>query len=102
MKKFMAVHKPIKSSEEVTKVLNEGAPEFARAMAAGETKGRCLKTWSSFAHEGTDYMFCLWEADKAEDVEATLNQYGLLEYFTLESLEVDETDWVEMGEAVAV
>jgi len=97
MAKYIALHTLKKSPEEVSKVLGEGAPEFARAMAAGETPSKCLKTWSPLAHGRTDYMFCLWEADKPEDVEATINQFGLLEYLTLDSMEVDETDWEQVA-----
>ena len=80
MAKYIVLHTLKKSPEEVSKALNEGAPEMARAMAAGETACKCLKTWSPLAHGRTDYMFCLWEADKPEDVEARLDgSTGLLQ-----------------------
>lgn len=99
MAKYIALHTLKKSPEDIFKVLSEGAPEFARAMAAGETPCKCLKTWSPLAHGRTDYMFCLWEADKPEDVEATINQFGLLDYMTLDTMEVDETDWEQVAKA---
>ena len=99
MAKYIVLHTLKKSPEEVSKALNEGAPEMARAMAAGETACKCLKTWSPLAHGRTDYMFCLWEADKPEDVEATLNAFGFLEYVTLDSMKVDETDWEQVAKA---
>ena len=101
MTKYMVLHTLKKSAEEVSKVLNEGAPEMARAMAAGETPCKCLKTWSPLSHGRSDYMFCLWEADKAEDVEATIKAFGLLEYFTVDSMQVDEIDWAELAKTVA-
>ncbi len=99
MAKYIALHTLKKSVEEVSKALNEGAPEMARAMAAGKTPCKCLKTWNPLPHGRTDYMFCLWEADKPEDVEATIKTFGLLEYFTLDSMQVDEIDWEQLAKA---
>ncbi len=99
MAKYIVLHTLKKSAEEVSKALNEGAPEIARAMAAGETPCKCLKTWSPLPHGRTDYVFCLWEADKPEDVEATIKAFGLLEYFTLDSMQVDEIDWEQLAKA---
>lgn len=100
MAKYIAVHTLKKSIEEVSDFFNAGAPEFARAMAAGETPCKCLKSWSPFAHGRTDYSFCLWEADKPEDIEATLVKFGFLEYLTVDSLQVDETDWAQLANSL--
>ena len=40
-------------------------------------------------------MFCLWEGDKPEDIEATLGQ--LLDYLTIDNFKVDEIDWEEFA-----
>jgi hypothetical protein len=98
MAKYFALHRLKKSAEEVSNALNKGAPEIARAMAAGETPCKCLKTWSPLAHGREDYLFCLWEADTPEDVEATIKSFGFLEYFTLDSMQVDEIDWERLAQ----
>jgi len=99
MAKYFAFHTLKKSAEEVSNVLNQGASEIARAMASGETPCKCLKTWTPLPHGREDYLFCLWEADKPEDVEATIRSFGLLEYFTLDAMQVDEIDWGELAKA---
>jgi hypothetical protein len=38
-------------------------------------------------------MFCLWEADKPEDIETSLGEF--LEYLTVDNIKVDEVDWEE-------
>ena len=92
MAKYFAFHTLKKSSEEVSNALNQGAPEI-------ETPCKCLKTWTPLPHGREDYLFCLWEADKVEEVEATIRSFGLLEYFTLDSMQVDEIDWGELAKA---
>ena len=99
MAKYFAFHTLKKSAEEVSNALNQGASEIARAMASGETPCKCLKTWTPLPHGREDYLFCLWEADKAEDVEATIRSFGFLEYFTLDAMQVDEIDWGELAKA---
>ena len=97
MAKYLVLHTLKKSVEEVNNALNAGAPEMARAMAAGETPCKCIKTWSPLAYGRSDYMFCLWDADKPEDVEASISALGLMEYFTIDSMQVDEIDWAQMA-----
>ena len=97
MAKYIALHTLKKSAEEFSAFFSEAAPEFARAMAAGETPAKCLKTWNPIPHGRTDYMFCLWEADKPEDIEATLGP--VLDYLTVDNIQVDEIDWEEMAKA---
>ncbi len=100
MAKYIALHTLIKSAEEVSKALNEASPKLARAMAAGETPCKCIKTWNPSAYGRTDYAFCLWEADKPEDIEATLKAFGFLEFVTLDSMQVDEIDWEQLAKEV--
>jgi hypothetical protein len=66
-------------------------------MAAGETPAKCIKTWNPFAYGRTDYIFCLWEADKPEDIEASLGDF--LNYVTIDNIQVDEIDWEEVAKA---
>jgi hypothetical protein len=91
MAQYIAVHTLKKSAEDVMKMFTEGSPQLARAMAAGETPAKCIKTWNPIPHGRTDYIFCLWEADKPEDIEASLGQ--MLDYITVDNFQVDEIDW---------
>jgi hypothetical protein len=50
MAKFVVMHTYIKPVEEVTRVLNQVSVPMARAMAAGQTPARCLKTWNPGAY----------------------------------------------------
>ena len=93
MAKYIALHTLKKSPEEVMKFFSEMAPKIARAMASGETPAKCIKTWNPLPHGRTDYMFCLWEADKPKDIETTLGKW--LDYLTIDSMRVDEVDWAE-------
>ena len=98
MAKYVALHTLKKSPEDVTKFFTEQAPEIARAMASGKTPAKCIKTWNPIPHGRTDYMFCLWEADKPEDIEATLGEF--LEYLTVDNLKVNEVDWEEFAKTL--
>ena len=97
MAKYIALHTLKKSAEETMNAFNEASPEMARAMAAGETPAKCIKTWNPIPHGRTDYIFCLWEADKPEDIEATLGDF--LNYLTVDNFQVDEIDWEEAAKA---
>jgi len=97
MAKYIALHTLKKSAEETMQVFAEAAPEMARAMAAGETPAKCIKTWNPIPHGRTDYIFCLWEAEKPEDIEASLGDF--LNFVTIDNLQVDEIDWEEVAKA---
>jgi hypothetical protein len=97
MAKYIALHTFKKSAEEFSKVLSESAAEFARATTSGETPARCIKSWNPVPYGRTDYMFCLWEADKPEDIEASLGP--ALDYLTLDAMQVDEIDWEQVAKA---
>lgn len=99
MAKYFVLHRLKKSAEEVSSAMSERLPEIARAMAAGETPCFCLKTWSPLPHSREDYLFCLWEADTAQDIQDTIASFGLLDYFTLDIMQVDEIDWKKLGES---
>ena len=97
MAKYIAVHTLKKSAEETMQVFAEAAPKMAQAMASGETPAKCIKTWNPIPHGRTDYIFCLWEAEKPEDIEASLGEF--LDYVTIDNLQVDEIDWEEAAKA---
>ena len=90
---YIAVHNLKKSPDEINNVWPELAPKMARAMAAGETPAKCIKTWNPLPHGRTDSMFCLWEADNPEDIKTTLGEW--LDYLTVDNFKVDEVDWAE-------
>lgn len=98
MSKYIVLHTLKKSADEVMKVFGQATPEIARAMAAGETPAKCIKTWNPVPHGRTDCMFCLWEADKPEDIVATLGP--LLDYLTVDNIKVDEIDWAEVAKTL--
>ena len=85
-------------------------------MAAGQTPGKCIKTWDSMnfcqlcsrltlwggrvgKNGQADCTFCLWECAGPADVQATLDATGLLEYITADIRQVDETDWAMVAQA---
>ena len=96
MATYLVFHRLKKTGEEVLDILNKKAPDIARTTAS-ETHCRCLKTWSPLAYGREDYLFCLWEANKQQDVETTVESLGLLDYFTLDCMRVDEIDWAALA-----
>jgi len=66
-------------------------------MAAGQVPAKCLKTWNPFAYGRGDYVFCLWEAESAEEIEAVLRNSGLADYVTYDVMPVSEIDWAELA-----
>ena len=44
-------------------------------------------------------MFCLWEAEKPEDVMAVLAESGLTDYVTVDLMQVDAIDWKELAKS---
>lgn len=101
MAQYIVLHTLKKSPEEVGAFLAEGADELARATAAGAFPAKCIKTWNPMPHGRTEYIFCLWEADKLEDVETSLKKSGVLDYLTADTMEVDEIDWEQLAKAGA-
>ena len=92
MATYLVFHRLKKTGEEVLDILNKKAPDIAKPTASGSLC-QCLKTWSPLAYGREDYLFCLWEANNQQDVEATIEALGLLDYFTLDCMRVDEIDW---------
>jgi hypothetical protein len=98
MAKYIAVHTLKKSAEEVMNAWPELAPKIAKEMAAGKTPAKCIKTWNPIPHGRKDYLFCLWEAEKPEDIVATLGKW--LDYLTIDNIKVDEVDWEEYAKTL--
>ena len=98
MAKYIAVHTLKKSPDDVNKAFAELSSKFAKANAAGENPAKCIKTWNPLPHGRTNYVFCLWEADKPEDIVASLGEF--LDYLTVDNVKVDEIDWAEFAKTL--
>ena len=70
-----------------------------KTPASSETLCKCLKTWNPLAYGREDYLFCLWEANELQDVEATVESLGLLEYLSIDTMRVDEIDWAALAKS---
>jgi hypothetical protein len=97
--KFFAVHTYKQDPAATWTFLGQGAPELAVQMATGQTPAKCIKTWNPLVHGRADYMFCVWEAEKPEDVHAVLTSSGIDAYINTDLMPVDEIDWAEMAQA---
>jgi hypothetical protein len=95
---YIALHTPKRNPEEAQEYFRKITPDFAVAMADGKTPARCLKTWNPYAHGNKDYVFCLWEAEKPEDVMNSLD--GLVDYVNTDLMPVDEIDWAQIARDV--
>jgi len=98
MTKYFVMHTPKKEAAAVQEYLDRVSPGFAQANAEGKNPAKCLKTWNPMPHGRDDCLFCLWEAEKPEDITASLAQ--MLDYLTADIMQVDETDWMELTKAV--
>ena len=99
MSLYMVVHSVKVSPEQFTSVMeSEEMPEFAKAMFSGGTPAKCLKSWNPIPYGKTDSFVCLWEADRASDIEATLGP-DMLQMITCEPMQVDEIDWAEVAQS---
>ena len=96
---YVAVHTYKKDPAEFSAFFTARAMYYARTMAAGQSAARCLKTWDPSGQGRLDYLFCLWDADKPEDVQKTLQDFGLLEYLTADIMQVAETDWAQLAQS---
>ena len=97
MAKYFAMHTYLREPEAGWAFFGEGAPALAAAMEAGQTPAKCLKTWNPFAHGRAEYIFCLWEGEKVEDIEAIIRDSGLGDYITVDVMPVDEIDWAQLA-----
>jgi hypothetical protein len=96
---YIVVHHYKKDPAEFEAYFAARAMVYAKTMAAGQSPARCIKTWDPSRQGRLDYLFCLWEADRAEDVQRTLQNFGLLEFLTADIMQVGETDWAQLAQA---
>ncbi len=99
MAMFFALHTPIGDPAAGWEVFAKGAPALAAAMEAGRMPAKALTTWNPFAYGRGDYVFCLWEAEKPEDVMTVLRDNGLSSIVTTDLMQVDAIDWKELAKA---
>ena len=95
---YFAVHTYKKEPAEFGVFLAARAAHIAKSMAAGKTPARCIKTWDPSGQGRVDYLFCVWDAAKAEDVKTTLQDFGLLDYLTADIMQANETDWAQLAQ----
>jgi hypothetical protein len=98
MASYIVLHGYKTKPEEAWAALGAVAPSAAVTMAAGQAPARCIKTWNPFAHGRADYVVCLWEAEKPDDVLAALDQFGMLDHLTADVMTVDEIDWAQLAQ----
>ncbi len=96
MSKFLVIHTLTGDPTETLAFLEQGAPEFAKAMEEGQLPAKCLYTWIPQSFATGDHPVCLWEADTAQEVEAALQVAGLMQFMTADIRETTETDWATM------
>lgn len=94
---FFALHTPVGDPAAGWEFFSKGAPALAAAMEASQMPAKALWTWNPFTYGRGDYVFCLWEAEKPEDVMAVLAESGLTDYVTVDLMQVDAIDWKELA-----
>jgi hypothetical protein len=99
MTKFFVLHTYKKDPQGFWNLFSEQGPGLALKMMEGKTPARCLKSWSPISYGRADYVFCLWEAEKPEDVITTLGMTDALDFITVDAMKVDEFNWIELAEA---
>jgi hypothetical protein len=99
MAMYFALHTPVGDPAAGWEFFTKGAPVLAAAMAAGQMPAKALTTWSPFAYGRVDYVLCLWEAEKPEDVMTVIFDSGLADYVTTDLMQVDAIDWGELAKA---
>ena len=97
MAKFIALHTPIGDPAAGWEWFGKGAPALAAAMAAGLMPAKCLTTYNPYTYGRGDYIFCLWEAEKQEDIEKVLRDNGFYDYVTSDLMQVSEIDWAQLA-----
>ena len=96
MPQYMVVHSLKVPADQFSQAMEDDSiTEFAKAMQAGETPAKCVKSWNPLPYGNTDTFICLWEANNEEDILATLGE--MIEMITCEPMEVDEIDWAQIA-----
>ena len=97
MAQYMVVHALKVPADQFSQAMEDPSmPEFAKAMHAGETPAKCMKSWNPIPYGNTDTFICLWEAENEGDIEATLGP-DMLQLLTCEPMKVYEIDWVQVA-----
>lgn len=91
--KLIVHHKMLKGAEESLAWWAEAAPQIKAANLAGQLPAKLLYTWRPDLTQ-TPVAFCLWEAEGSEQVQASLEAGGILEWMSAEIMPVEETDWL--------
>lgn len=99
MAQYFALHTQKKDPKKFADFFGANAARYATTMAAGKVAAKCIKTWNPMGYGRNDYVFCLWEAEKPADIEATLREFDLLDWLTADILGVDEIDWAQLAKA---
>ena len=97
MNRYIALHTYKVDPPEVWNLLAEMASQMALDMDSGKLPAKCRMTWNPLPHGRAEYVFCLWEAEKPEDILTSLGK--LLDVVTADIMEVDEIDWAVMTKA---
>ena len=101
MSHYIVIHALKKTPDEFNAMMaSDDMPEFAKAMAEGQTPAKCLKSWNPLPYGNADPFVCLWEASDPSDISATLGD-EMLEYITCNPMQVDEIDWAQMAASVS-
>jgi hypothetical protein len=98
MATFFVLHGYKTNPETAWGALGAVAPGAAVTMAAGLAPAKCIKTWNPLPHGRSEFMFCLWEAEKPDDVLAAMRQFGMLDHLTADVMAVDEIDWAQVAQ----
>jgi hypothetical protein len=96
---FFALHTPTGEPGAGWEFFATAAPALAAAMEAGRLPAKAITTWNPSAYGRPEYVFCLWEAEKPEDVMAVLRESGLADIVTTDLMQVDAIDWKELAKA---
>lgn len=96
---FFALDTPVGDPAAGWEFFAKEAPALAAAMEAGQMPAKAITTWNPSAYGRFDYVFCLWEAQRPEDVMTVLRESGLANIVTTDLMEVDAVDWKELAQA---
>lgn len=87
MAMYLVVHSPKESAGESVRPPTR-LRDLAEASEAAGPAPRWLKTWSPDLHD--DRIFTLWDANTAEEVRSTLEEFGFLDDMEATPLRVRE------------
>jgi hypothetical protein len=85
--RYLVVHTPNQETGEAVRPPTR-LRELAEAAERDDAAPRWIKAWSPDLHD--DRIFTLWEASSAEEVRATLADFGFLDDYDAKPLRVRE------------